>query len=58
MEWLSQNWVWVLFAVAMIVMHMGHGGHGGHGSGPPDNRKRADGGDDERASEREAGHHH
>ena len=32
MEWLSQNWVWVLFAVGMIAMHLfGHGGHGGHG---------------------------
>lgn len=31
MEWLSQNWVWVLFGVGMIAMHMfGHGGHGGH----------------------------
>ena len=32
MEWISQNWVWVLFAVGMIAMHLfGHGGHGGHG---------------------------
>lgn len=32
MEWLTQNWVWVLFAVGMIAMHLlGHGGHGGHG---------------------------
>ena len=35
MEWISQNWVWVLFAVGMIAMHMfchgGHGSHGGHG---------------------------
>jgi len=30
MEWFSQNWVWVLFAVGMIAMHMfGHGGHSG-----------------------------
>ena len=30
MEWFSQNWVWVLFAVGMVAMHMfGHGGHGG-----------------------------
>ena len=34
MEWFSQNWVWVLFFVGMIAMHMfGHGGHGGHGGG-------------------------
>ena len=32
MEWFSQNWVWVLFFVGMIAMHLfGHGGHGGHG---------------------------
>ncbi len=31
MEWFSQNWVWVLFFVAFMAMHMfGHGGHGGH----------------------------
>ena len=33
MEWLSQNWIWVLFFVGMMAMHLfGHGGHGGHGS--------------------------
>jgi len=32
MDWLAQNWIWVLFAVAFVAMHMfGHGGHGGHG---------------------------
>jgi len=32
MEWLSQNWVWLLFIGAMVAMHLfGHGGHGGHG---------------------------
>ncbi len=37
MEWLSQNWVWVLFFVAFVAMHMfGHGGHGGHGGGSGD----------------------
>lgn len=33
MQWISQNWVWVLFFAAFIAMHLfGHGGHGGHGS--------------------------
>lgn len=33
MEWLSENWVWVVVAAAMVAMHLfGHGGHGGHGS--------------------------
>lgn len=32
MEWLSENWVFLLVAVAFVAMHLfGHGGHGGHG---------------------------
>ena len=32
MEWLSENWVFLLVAAAMVAMHLfGHGGHGGHG---------------------------
>lgn len=32
MDWLLQNWVWVLVFVAFIGMHLfGHGGHGGCG---------------------------
>ncbi len=32
MNWLSENWIWVLFGVAFFGIHMfGHGGHGGHG---------------------------
>lgn len=34
MAWLTENWIWVLFGVAFIAMHLfGHGGHGGHGGG-------------------------
>ena len=32
MAWLSENWVFLLVLVGMVVMHLfGHGGHGGHG---------------------------
>lgn len=32
MDWLSENWVWVLVAIAFFALHIfGHGGHGGHG---------------------------
>ena len=32
MEWVSENWVFVLIAVAMVAMHLfGHGSHGSHG---------------------------
>jgi len=31
MDWLAENWVWVLIGIAFFAMHLGHGGHGGHG---------------------------
>ena len=41
MEWLAQNWVWILFFVGMIAMHMfGHGGHGGHSGGRADTKPK------------------
>ena len=33
MTWLAQNWIWILFGIAFVAMHLfGHGGHGGHGA--------------------------
>ena len=65
MEWFSQNWVWVLFFIGMIAMHMfgngGHGGHGGHGGGTSggDSDSKSAGKDDvQRPSKKEQGHHH
>jgi len=34
MQWITDNWVLLLFGGGMIAMHLfghGHGGHGGHG---------------------------
>lgn len=32
MDWLAENWVWVLIGIAFVGMHfIGHGRHGGHG---------------------------
>lgn len=32
MDWLAQNWFWLVIFVLFIGMHLvGHGGHGGHG---------------------------
>jgi hypothetical protein len=32
MEWLSENWVFLVVVAGMVAMHLfGHGGHGGHG---------------------------
>ena len=37
MEWLTENWVFLVVAAAMMAMHLfGHGGHGGHGGGRRD----------------------
>jgi hypothetical protein len=38
MDWLAENWFFVMLFVAFIAMHLfghghGHGGHGGHDSG-------------------------
>ena len=58
MEWFSQNWVWVLFAVGMIAMHMfGHGGHGGHGNGRDDTAPPSKD-TVQRTSEQNPNHHH
>jgi len=48
MEWLAENWFWVVIGVAFIAMHMfGHGGHGGHGGG--DRQPRNDEGEKDEA---------
>ena len=47
MQWLSQNWIWVLVLAAFIGMHMfGHGGHGGCGGGHDHSRRKDKSSDD------------
>lgn len=44
MEWLSENWVFLLVVVGMVAMHLfGHGGHGGHGGGRRDDEGKGAG---------------
>ena len=43
MDWLSQNWVWLLFIGAMIAMHLF--GHGRETA--PEKRRRAEASHDE-----------
>lgn len=34
MEWLTENWFWVVVGALFVGMHLfGHGGHGSHGGG-------------------------
>jgi hypothetical protein len=36
MQWLLDNWIWVLLGGGMVAMHLfGHGKHGGHGMKSP-----------------------
>ena len=57
MNWLSQNWIWLLFALAFVAMHLfGHGSHGGHGGGG--DRHRHGGKDSKRDDVPPAGHKH
>ena len=59
MEWLAQNWVWVLFFAGMIAMHLfGHGGHGGGGDGDHNDPKLERKDSKQRTSEQEPGHKH
>ena len=54
----SQNWIWVLFFIAFIAMHMfGHGGHGGHYGNNDDHKTQSKGGD-KSVSEQKSGHQH
>ncbi len=45
MTWLAENWIWVIFGVAFVAMHLfghgGHGGHGGHQHGSGDGSRRS-----------------
>jgi hypothetical protein len=57
MEWLSQNWVWVLLGIGFIAMHMfGHGGHAGHGSSGREVEKPEDKDGKQRTSKQGSGH--
>lgn len=56
MSWLTENWIWVLFGVAFIAMHLfGHGGHGGHGGGHGGHGSSGGDGNPNKAAAKQAG---
>lgn len=58
MDWLVQNWLWVLVFAAFIGMHLfGHGGHGGHGGRHGEEDQRPTGGE-QQVKDRPQSHHH
>lgn len=62
MEWLQQNWFWVVVAVFFVAAHLfGHGGHGGHGGGCGGGHDHSRGREPEKEGDdtkRPAGHQH
>jgi len=57
MEWLTENWFWVLIGILFVAMHMfGHGGHGGGGHGGHGAPDKPDAGP--AASDKPSGHRH
>ncbi len=58
MDWISANWIWILFAVAFVAMHLfGHGGHGGHSHGSDEESPRRSP-TEKRGDDSAAGHQH
>ncbi|GBE04420.1 hypothetical protein BMS3Abin10_00036 [bacterium BMS3Abin10] len=46
MEWVRENWVWIILFAVFIGMHLfGHGGHGGHGGKEEDNEHKGHSGE-------------
>lgn len=59
MEWLQQNWFWVVVFVTFFAMHLfGHGGHGGHGGGHGHDRDTPEKDKEETRSGPPPGHRH
>ena len=65
MDWLSQNWIWVIVLVAFVWMHLyghggGHGGCGGHGGhgGHKGDRERGSTEEEQAGKDGPQGHRH
>ncbi|WP_083835219.1 MULTISPECIES: DUF2933 domain-containing protein [Novosphingobium] len=62
MEWLLQNWIWILVGVAFVALHMfghgGHGGHGGHRGDRSDGRSTDHGSAERRDADASSAHRH
>ena len=65
MDWLAENWVWVLVGAAFIGMHLfghgghgGHRGHGGHGGGCSGAQKNDRDSPERRSDDTQVGHRH
>ena len=58
MDWLIENWFWVLIGIVFVAMHLfGHGGHGGHGRHAGHGGSRDDAADAERGDQKQQHRH-
>ncbi|MGB5926776.1 MAG: DUF2933 domain-containing protein [Cyclobacteriaceae bacterium] len=59
MKWLVENWLWIVFAIAFIAMHMfGHGGHGGHSGHGGQENNNSNEKQPQKGSDVDSAHHH
>ena len=59
MDWLAQNWVWVVVFAVFIGMHLfGHGGHGGRGGGCGGGHDQGPAGGEQPGKDKPQGHQH
>tara|TARA_R110000772_G_scaffold140245_2_gene249431 strand:- start:794 stop:982 length:189 start_codon:yes stop_codon:yes gene_type:complete len=62
MEWLAQNWLWAIFGILFVGMHMfGHGGHGADehsGHDASDKSGASDASLDKKSLKNRSGHQH
>lgn len=59
MKWLAENWLWIVFAIVFVAMHIfGHGGHGGHNEQDEQENKSKNKKRTQKESDVESEHHH
>lgn len=57
MEWISANWIFILFFIIFIAMHLfGHGMHGGHGGHRDEEEGKVHGEGSTERKEKKGGH--
>lgn len=59
MEWLQQNWFWVVVFILFVAAHLfGHGGHGGGHTDDRDRPRRREKENEGNEMKRPSGHQH
>ncbi len=57
MEWIRENWIFLLFFILFIAMHLfGHGMHRGHGGHGEEDEHKGHGEESTEKKEKKGGH--